>query len=906
MILSSFKSFTSFKTYAQRAASALCLLALVLPGCLLPVAGRVQQKIDSRQQRPDYLDARLSAERRAADLVSRMTLEEKVAQMMNKAPAIERLGVPAYDWWNEALHGVAYAGHATVFPQAIGLGASWNTGLMRRVATSISDEARAKHHEAIRHDNRRRFYGLTFWSPNINIFRDPRWGRGQETYGEDPYLTARLGVEFVRGMQGDDSRYLKTIATPKHYAVHSGPEPERHAFDAKASERDMRETYLPAFRATVIEARAGSVMCAYNRVNGEPACASKPLMSDILRGEWKFDGYVVSDCDAVADIYKHHKFTKTEEEGVALAVKSGTELTCGYEYRALIPAVKQGLISEAEIDRAVTRLFVARFKLGMFDSPEVVPYARIPIEVNDSPAHRELARAAARESLVLLKNDRNTLPLRKDLKNIAVIGPNADALEPLLGNYHGIPSKWTTPFEGIRRKVSPGTRVTHAMGTTLIGDAVLPVPASALSQENGAPGLKAEYFANKDLQGEPAVTRIDPQLNFDWFTDPPTPQLPMDNFSARWMGRITAPESGTYQLGARADDAIRVYIDDQLFIDGWRDGSAKTTVKPFEMQAGRSYKLRVEFYDRYAAATAKLVWGPPRIAETMFEEAVTAARDADAVVLTLGLAPSIEGEEMDVKLEGFRGGDRTTLDLPEAQEKLLRAIHAAGKPVVLVLFSGGGISVNWADANVPAIVQAWYPGEEGGSALADVLFGDYNPAGRLPVTFYKSALQLPAFNDYRMEGKTYRYFRGDPLYPFGHGLSYTNFEYRDLKVKRRAQVGQPVQVSAEVRNVGALAGDEVVQLYVTDLKASAPVPLRALKGFQRTHLRPGESRRVTFTLAPRDLTLINVAGKRILEPGEFRITVGGKQPGFNGTADAGTTGVLSGSFTVTGNKIEVP
>ena len=883
----------------RRLTLAVCLLPLLPPAP--PAAAQANESA-----RPDYLDPRLPVARRVEDLVRRMTLEEKVAQMMNKAPAIERLGVPAYDWWNEALHGVAYAGRATVFPQAIGLAAAWDRALMRRVATAVSDEARAKHHEAVRRDQRRRFYGLTFWSPNINIFRDPRWGRGHETYGEDPHLTARLGVEFVRGMQGDDPKYLKTIATPKHYAVHSGPEPERHVFDARASERDMRETYLPAFRAAVVEAKAGSVMCAYNRVNGEPACASGRLMGDLLRGEWGFDGYVVSDCDAVADIYKHHKFTKTEEEGVALAVRSGTELTCGYEYRALIPAVKQGLISEAEIDAAVRRLFAARFRLGMFDPPEQVAYARIPFEVNDSPAHRELARAAARESVVLLKNDGNTLPLRKDLKAIAVVGPNADSLEALLGNYHGIPSKWTTPVEGIRQKVSPSTRVIHAMGTTLTGEALLPVPASALSQADGAPGLRAEYFANKELQGEPAVTRADARLDFDWFTDPPDPALPMDNFSARWTGRITAPASGTYQLGARADDAVRVYVDDRLFIDAWRDGSVKTTVKPFEMEAGRAYKLRVEFYDRYADATAKLVWGPPRLAETMFDEAVRAAREADVVVMALGLAPSIEGEERDVKLEGFRGGDRTSLELPKPQDELLRAVHAAGKPVVLVLFSGGGLGVNWADANVPAVVQAWYPGEEGGAGLADVLFGDYNPAGRLPVTFYKSASQLPPFDDYGMEGKTYRYFRGEPLYPFGHGLSYTRFEYRDLKVKRSVKAGEKVRVSAEVRNAGALEGDEVAQLYVTDADAPPPAPLRSLKGFERVRLRPGESRRVSFTLAPEDLALTDDAGRRFLEPGEFKVTVGGKQPGFKGNADARTTGFVTGGFAVTGKRTEIP
>ncbi|MET0622856.1 MAG: glycoside hydrolase family 3 C-terminal domain-containing protein [Pyrinomonadaceae bacterium] len=887
----------------RRLILSVCLSSLLLSA--LPALPTMSQTQTAGAGAPVYLDTRLPVERRVADLVSRMTLEEKVAQMMNKAPAIERLGVPAYDWWNEALHGVAYAGRATVFPQAIGLGASWDTALMRRVATAISDEARAKHHEAVRQGNRGRFYGLTFWSPNINIFRDPRWGRGHETYGEDPHLTARLGVEFVRGMQGDDPKYLKTIATPKHYAVHSGPEPERHFFDAAASARDVRDTYLPAFRAAVVEAGAGSVMCAYNRVNGEPACASNFLLNDVLRGEWKFGGYVVSDCDAVADIYKHHKYTKTEEEGVALAVKRGTDVTCGYEYRALPAAVKQGLISEAEIDVAVKRLFAARFRLGMFDPPELVKYAGTPYAVNDSAAHRELARAAARESLALLKNEGDTLPLKKDLKTVAVIGPNADSLEVLLGNYHGIPSKYVTAVEGIRAKVSPGTTVLHAAGTTLTGEALIPVPASAFTTDDGAPGLSAEYFANEELKGEPAVRRTDAQLNFNWFTDPPAPGIPYDKFSARWTGRLTPPASGTYRFGAKADDGVRLYLDDKLVVDTWTNRDAPTSV-PVEFEGGKAYRLRVEFFDRYADATAKLVWGPPRLAETMFEEAVATARRADVVVMALGLAPSIEGEEMKVKLEGFRGGDRTSLELPKVQEDLLRAVHATGKPVVLVLYSGGGVAVNWADANVPAIVQAWYPGEEGGSALADVLFGDYNPAGRLPVTFYKSAAQLPPFDDYRMEGKTYRYFKGDPLYPFGHGLSYTRFEYRDLRVKKSVKAGETIEVSAEVRNAGRLAGDEVAQLYVTDAAASAPVPLRALKGFERVHLRPGESRRVTFRLAPRDLAFVDAAGKSVLEPGEFRVSLGGKQPGFKGHADARTTGVVTGGFVVTGNRMEIP
>jgi beta-glucosidase len=872
----------------------------------LPALTLSQQAKATVAVRPDYLNTSLPLERRVDDLVGRLTLEEKVSQMMNKSSAIDRLGIPLYDWWNEALHGVANSGVATVFPQAIGLGATWNTGLMHDVANVISDEARAKYNDAVSRDNHKRFYGLTFWSPNINIFRDPRWGRGQETYGEDPFLTSGMGIAFVRGMQGDDPRYLKTIATPKHFAVHSGPESERHVFNVLPTEHDLWETYLPAFNATITEAGAGSIMCAYNSLNGEPVCASKRMMTDILRRDWGFGGYVVSDCDAVADIYKHHNFAKTEEEAAAIAVRAGTDLTCGYEYRALIPAVKKGLITEAEIDRSVKRLFAARFRLGLFDPPRMVPYSRIPFSANDSAANRAMALRAARESIVLLKNDKGVLPLRKDLKSIAVIGPNADAQDVLLGNYHGIPSRWTTPLSGIRQKLGSSARVTYGMGTTLTGEALMSVPASALSQEDGTPGLRAEYFANKELQGSPAVTRVDPQLNFDWYTDPPAPGLPTDNFSARWTGRITAPATGTYQFGARADDAVRIYVDDKLFIDNWKDGSARTTTKPFEMKSGQVYKLKVEFYDRYADATAKLLWGPPNMAETMREDALRAARESDVVVMTLGLSPSVEGEEMDVKLEGFRGGDRTKLDLPAPQEELLKAVVATGKPIVLVLINGGALSVNWAQQNVPAIVEAWYPGEEGGAALADVLFGDYNPGGRLPVTFYQSAEQLPAFNDYSMQGRTYRYFKGDPLYPFGFGLSYTNFSYSNLKLKKSITTSQAIQVSAQVQNTGPMDGDEVVQLYLTSRSGAVAVPIRSLKAFERVHLRRGEKRQVTFTLSPPDLALINERGQRVIQPGEFSISIGGKQPGFRGDADAKTTSTISGSFVVKGQTAVFP
>jgi len=853
----------------------------------------------STQSVPPYKNPNLPIDVRVNDLVSRMTLDEKVHQMQNGAPAIERLGVPAYDWWNEALHGVARAGYATVFPQAIGLAATWDTKLMHDVADVISTEARAKYHEAVRNNQHGRYQGLTFWSPNINIFRDPRWGRGQETYGEDPYLTARLGVEFVKGLQGNDPRYFKVIATPKHYAVHSGPEPERHSFDAKAYERDLRETYLPAFRATITEAKAYSIMCAYNRTNGEPCCANKNLMVDILRGEWGFDGYVVSDCGAVYDIWHGHQLVKTEGEASALAVKAGTDLTCGTEYASLVQAVKNGLITEAEIDTSLKRLMTARFRLGMFDPPEMVPYARIPFSQNDTPEHHQLALKTARESIVLLKNANRTLPLKKDLKSIAVIGPNADAPEVLWGNYYGYPSRLITPLAGIRNSVSPKTKVTYALGSTLAGESVVTVPSVVLSVE-GKPGLKAEYLNNQELHGEPATVRTDERVDFNWGRFKPTPQLNENSFSVRWSGKLTPVESGLYTLGFTADDGARLYLDGKLLVDAWTSNPTKTVTKEVTLEAGRDYDLRMEYFQTNREAVAKLVWSYPRLSERLIDEAVAAVKASDVSVVVLGISAGLEGEEMTVKVDGFRGGDRTDLSLPKPQEELLKAVASTGKPVVVVLLSGSALAVNWANDNVRAIVHAWYPGGEGGTAVADVLFGDYNPAGRLPVTFYKSVDQLPPFTDYSMQGRTYRYFKGEPLYPFGFGLSYTSFAYSNLRFDSRAvKVGQPIKVTVDVKNVGDRAGDEVVQLYITDVAASAPVPIRSLIGFDRISLQPGERRAVTFTISSRQMSLIDDSGKRIIEPGEFLVSAGGGQPGFRQSP------VVTGKFSVTGT-LELP
>ena len=878
-----------------RNGSALFLLLAVVWSVLLP------NNADT-QSLPPYKNPNLPIEVRVNDLVSRMTLEEKVLQMQNGAPAIDRLGVPQYDWWNEALHGVARAGYATVFPQAIGLAATWDTELMYQVADVISTEARAKHHESARNNQRNRYQGLTFWSPNINIFRDPRWGRGQETYGEDPYLTARMGVQFVKGLQGNDPRYFKVIATPKHYAVHSGPEPERHGFDAKAYERDLRETYLPAFRDLIIEGKAYSIMCAYNRLNTAPACASKQLF-DILRREWGFNGYVVSDCGAVWDMYHGHQFVKTEAEAAALAVRAGTDLTCGTEYKALIEAVKEGMSTEAEIDTSLKRLMTARFRLGMFDPPAMVPYSRIPFSENDSAEHHQLALRTARESIVLLKNDGRVLPLKKDLKSVAVIGPNADAPDVLWGNYYGRPSRLVTPLQGIKSTVSPNTKVVYALGSTLAGEPVVTVPRSALTLNGTDPGVKAEYFNNTELRGPAATVRTDQQIDFNWGRYQPTPQLSENSFSVRWTGKLKPTESGNYTLGFTADDGARLYLDGQLIVDAWEKNPTKTVTKEIALEAGHSYDLRMEYFQNNREAVAKLVWSYPRLPERMIEEAVNAAKEAEASVLVLGISAGLEGEEMPVKVEGFRGGDRTDISLPKPQEELLKAVVATRKPVVVVLLTGSALAVNWANDHIPSILTAWYPGGEGGTAIADVLFGNYNPAGRLPVTFYKSVDQLPPFDDYSMQGRTYRYFKGEPLYPFGFGLSYTKFDYSNVRFSAKSvKAGEPISVSVDVTNIGAREGDEVVQLYLTDVAASVPVPIRTLVGFDRISLQPRQKRTVTFKITPRQMSLINGRDKRVIEPGEFAISIGGGQPGFN-RADAAAP--LSAKFRVSGTIHEV-
>ena len=836
--------------------------------------------VASAQGAPWQNDA-LPVAQRVADLVGRMTLEEKVLQMKDVAPAIPRLGIPEYNWWNEGLHGVARSGLATVFPQAIGWAATWNDSLVFRMATVISDEFRAKHHEYARNGTRARYQGLTVWSPNINIFRDPRWGRGQETLGEDPYLTGRLAVPFIRGLQGDDPTYFKTIATVKHFAVHSGPEPERHEFDAVVSERDLRETYLPHFEMGIREGQAYSLMCAYNRLFGKAACGSDLLIKDILRGEWKFPGFIVSDCGAIDDMYLRHKVVSTAAQAAALGVKTGTDLDCGRVYPNLLEAVRTGLITEAQIDTSLSRLFLARFRLGMFDPPAKVKWSQVPISVLDQPSHRELARVVARESMVLLKNEGGALPLRKNLGSIAVIGPNADQWRMLLGNYNGLPADPVTPLRGIREAVSRATRVTYARGSDLAdGIPVLEsVPAEVVTS-NGRRGFSAEFFADRAMEGAPSWTRADSIVHVQWGLSPPRAGMNSDNFGVRWTGVLRSPATGTYRLGLIGTMRFQLFLDDSLIVrstysrdDEFPDPRLVSSGN-IRLEAGRNYRIRVEARESYGEADLELVWARP--SESLEADAIKAAQNADAVVMFLGLTANLEGEEMRVQVDGFRGGDRTKIGLPAPQQRLMERIVALGRPTVLVLLSGSAVDITWAREHVPAIVQAWYPGQAAGTAISEVLFGDYNPGGRLPVTFYHSVDDLPPFEEYAMAGRTYRFFDGPVLFPFGHGLSYTTFAYDSLRVSSDTLVAEgEVTVRVNVSNIGKRSGDEVVQLYVQHPKSRVVRPRLDLRGFKRITLAAGQTRTVEFKLPGSSLRYWDPDGDRwVAEEAPLRIIVG--------------------------------
>ena len=848
-----------------------------------------------------YRNPSLPVEQRVNDLVSRLTIEEKVWQMAHDAPAIPRLGIPAYNWWSEGLHGAAREGYATVFPQAIGMAATFDPDLLHREADVIATEFRAKYEERLREKGFGDWYhGLTVWSPNINIFRDPRWGRGQETYGEDPFLTAQMGVAYVTGLQGNDPKYLKALSTPKHFAVHSGPEPTRHTVDVQVPNHDLEDTYLPAFRATV-KAGAGSVMCAYNSVDGKPACAQPMLLQEHLRDNWRFAGYVVSDCGAASDISQNHHYTQTMEQGMAAAVKAGMDIVCAWppghitvEGSALLRAAKQGLISEEDIDRAVRRLFTARMKLGMFDPPESVLYSKTPASEIDSEPHRQLALTAARESLVLLKNSGNFLPLGNKYKAIAVIGPNAGTVDPLLGNYNGTPSHPVTVLAGIRKRFA-GSKILYAQGSSLIGPPLSVVPARFLRSTANRPGLTGEYFQGTQLRGVPVLSRTDPEINFDWGGGA-GPQL-KENFSVRWTGTLVPPVSAEYEIGFSGISDFRFWLDNQLIGESGQSDTSRTRSRTIHLTGGRGYALRIECSQEGPSGSARLLWREPR----QKPDYLDAAKAADVIVVVLGLSGELEGEEMPVAVEGFSGGDRTSLDLPRAQEQLLQALVATGKPVVVVLMNGSALAVNWADQHTNAILEAWYPGEEGGTAVAEALAGDFSPAGRLPVTFYKSVDQLPPFGDYNMKARTYRYFSDEPLYPFGFGLSYAQFAYSNLKLEKNPlEAKDNLVLSIDVKNKGEMASDEVVQVYLTQSGVEG-APLRSLAGFRRVHLDAGQSQSMRIEIPNRNLSVVGPDGTRRIVPGEVQLWVGGGQP-INRAGLSSKAGV-SGSIKIMGDSV---
>ncbi len=859
------------------------LLSLAL--CAWPVFAQAPA------QKETYLDTTLSIQRRVDYLVGRMTLQEKISQMQNESPAITRLHIAAYDWWNEGLHGIARSGYATVFPQAIGLAATWDTGLVHRVADAISTEARAKYNQAQREGNHSIFYGLTLWSPNINIDRDPRWGRSQETYGEDPFLTGRIGYTFVRGLQGNDPRYLKVVATAKHFAVHSGPESERHSFNAVVSPHDLEDTYLPAFRELVVDGHVDSVMCAYNAIDGAPACASPMLLQQKLKDDWHFGGFIVSDCNAITDVAFGHKFAPDMAHAAAVSVKSGTDLSCGKEYGALLDAVHQELIDEASIDAAVKRLFTARFRLGMFDPFADVPFNNIPFSENDSAAHSALSLETARASIVLLKNNYATLPLASTVRTIAVVGPNAAALAALEGNYNGIASHPITPLAAFEKRL-PG-RVLYAQGSPYVEGIPLPVPSTVFSSSDigsGAHGLKAEYFNDVSLTAHPVLSRVDSNIDFDWNGASPVNGVSGKSFSVRWSGFITPPVPGTIVFSfsmahcstCEDSEIVRVWLDNKPVYDFTHPPThgrrAPTTSFKLMFADARPHPIRIEYVHDAAHFGAGLTfnWRPP--AAALREEAVNAAEKSDTIVAFLGLSPEIEGEEMPVHMKGFDGGDRSAIELPDAQQRLIGALAATGKPMVIVLMNGSAIALQSAEQHASAVVEAWYPGQAGGVAIAETLFGENNPSGRLPVTFYAGTNQLPPFDDYSMRERTYRYFTGTPLYSFGYGLSYTSYEYSAGRLSSaNLKAGDSLEVSIKLKNTGDRDGDETVEFYLIP-KGIAAAPIQSLVGFEKIHLLKGETKTVHLRIDQRQLSLVDASGNRSVQPGDYDLYVGGNQP----------------------------
>lgn len=815
---------------------------------------------------------------RIDDLLSRLTPEEKVGQMMNQTPAIERLGIPEYDWWNEALHGVARAGRATVFPQAIAMAATFDEGALHETFTMVSDEARAKYHQYQKDKEYDRYKGLTFWTPNINIFRDPRWGRGMETYGEDPYLTERMGIAVVKGLQGDDPTYFKTHACAKHYAIHSGPEWNRHEFDVSVTPRDLWQTYLPAFEALVKEGNVQEVMCAYNRLEGDPCCSSDKLLIDILRNNWGFEDIILSDCGAINDFWEKDKNTPRHEthpdaeSASADAVLSGTDLECGSSYRSLMQALKDGKIKEEELNVSLSRLLKGRFELGMFDPDERVPYSQIPYSVVESPKHIAKSLEMAHKSMVLLKNKNQILPLDKTIKKIAVVGPNAADSTMLWANYNGFPSKTVTILEGIRNKV-PGTEVIYELGCNHTDDFVMTDLGSAITSPAGQ-GFASEFFNNIDFTGEPVHKGLARELHYTTGGNTQfAPNVNLANFTARFTGEFEAPVNGEVEFKLSGNDAFRLFINNEKVAEVWENEYGAERKYMLTAEKGKKYPVKIEYMQRSGSADLNLLVG----VRTPVDSKATAAKvkEADVIVFVGGISPRLEGEEMPVDADGFRKGDRTNMEIPAVQKEMIKALQATGKPVIYVLCTGSALALNWEDANIDAILNAWYGGQEGGTAVADILFGDYNPAGRLPVTFYKSIDQLPDFQDYSMKGRTYRYMTEAPLYPFGYGLSYTTFAYQNAKLSND-KIGkeQSVTLTLDIANTGKRDGDEVAQIYIKNPN-DPEGPIKALKAFKRVNVKAGASTPLRIELPSKAFQSFNDQTQAMeVRPGTYQVLYG--------------------------------
>ena len=832
------------------------------------------------QQKQPWQDPQLPVNQRVDDLLGRLTLEEKAQLMMNGSRAIPRLGIPQTDWWSEALHGVGRNGIATVFPQCIGMACSFDDELLERIYSAVSDEARAKNTQ-LRKEGKAvgRYQGLSFWTPNINVFRDPRWGRGQETYGEDPYLNGRLGLCVVRGLQGttkaDDgkaSKYYKLHACAKHYAVHSGPEKTRHQFDIEnLPQRDLWETYLPAFKRLVQEGDVQQVMCAYQSFEGDPCCGSDRLLNQILRQEWGYKGLVVSDCGAINDFWQkgRHGVSQDAQAASAKAVLSGTDIECGSNYRRLPEAVKRGDIKESDIDISLRRLLKGRFELGEFDPDELVPWTKIPISCVASKEHKQLARQMAREQMVLLKNN-GILPLNAKGQKLMVMGPNAADSTMLWGIYFGQPSHTVTPLEGIKTRLGGDVQYTKACEITSITETESMM--GAITGSDGKPGLYAIYWNNTDMTGTPAAeAHYTTPLQLDnGGATAFEPGVELENFTARLKGSFVAQNSETLNLTVTNDDGIRVIVNGDTLLNRWRSDWALARSVKIKVEKGKKYDLELNYMQLTEGATLKADLTRDRTLTT--NDILERAKGAETIIFIGGISPNLEREEARVDAPGFDGGDRTSIELPQCQRDILRALHQAGKKIVFVNCSGSAVALAPEMETCDAIVQAWYAGEQGGHALADVLFGDYNPSGKLAVTFYKDDSQLPPFDDYRMTNRTYRYFKGQPLFPFGYGLSYTTFQLKGHKAKVKPD--GTTEVNLTVKNSGQREGTEIVQVYLRR-PADTEGPLKSLRGYQRVTLKPGESQKVTITLHRNDFETWDAQTNtmRVL-PGKYDLLIG--------------------------------